>query len=257
MKIKHLYLFLIFVLAFSGCNNDKENTNNDDSNDGDIFTGDEITSNKTGIYDGYGYEFWSDGGTAKMKLGAGGSFKCEWSNRPNKNTLMRRGFKYTVPQTHQQVGNISVSYKGTWSALTDGVSYLCVYGWFRNPSQSGYNQLVEYYIIDDWGIYNRPANSWEENVTYKGTISVDGGTYDIYTSQRTNKPSIDGNKNFMQYWSVRTARRVGGIISVSEHFKKWESLGMPLQNLYEVSLTIEGFNSTGTAEIKENIITIK
>jgi len=225
---------------------------------GQQFTGKTITSNEINTYDGYGYEFWKDGGTGSMTLGNGGTFKCTWNSRPYQNILFRRGRKFNpVTQTHQQIGNISFDYTASWNPQSDGVSYLCVYGWTRNPSASGYNKLVEYYIVDDWGPYNKPPNSWEENRALKGTIAIDGGIYDIYTSTRTNKPSIDGNTNFMQYWSVRQTRRSsGGVVSVSEHFKKWEELGMPLGFLYEAALTIEGFNSSGSAEITKNILTI-
>jgi len=221
------------------------------------FTGRTITSNEIGTHDGYGFEYWRDGGTGSMTLGDGGTFKCDWNSRPMQNILFRRGRKW-IPsnQTHQQIGDISVNYTASWTPLTDGVSYLCVYGWAINPSGSGYERLVEYYIIDDWGPMNKPPNNWEENRTFKGTIAVDGGVYDIWTSRRTNKPSIQGNTNFMQYWSVRQTRRTSGIISVSKHFERWESLGMPLGNLYEVALTVEGFNSTGTAEITKNELTI-
>jgi len=59
-----------------------------------------------------------------------------------------------------------------------GNSYLCVYGWTTDP-------LVEYYIIEDYGSY-KPGDS------YQGTHTTDGSTYEIYTSERVDKPSIEG-----------------------------------------------------------------
>ncbi|MDQ0496699.1 hypothetical protein QOZ95_004889 [Paenibacillus brasilensis] len=129
-----------------------------------------ITSNQSGIQDGYYYELWKDSGTTSMTLDSGGTFSADY--QPN------------------------------------GNSYLCVYGWTVDS-------LVEYYIVDSWGSCRPPG------ATSKGTIAVDGGTYDIYETIRVNQPSIKGNTTFKQYWSVRTSKRTSGTISVGEHFKGW------------------------------------
>ena len=71
-----------------------------------------------------------------------------------------------------------------------------------------------------------------------------------------NQPSIDGNTTFKQFWSVRTSKRTSGTISVTKHFKAWEALGMELGNLYETALTIEGYQSSGRAEVKTNTVKI-
>jgi endo-1,4-beta-xylanase len=216
-----------------------------------------ITSNATGKYDGYDYEFWTDGeAKGRMVLGEAGTFTCSWESTVagRGNFLARSGKKFDSSKLHSQVGKISVAYKAEKYAPTgNGVSYLCIYGWTRAGNGA---PLVEYYIVDNWGQYNRPPGSWTGAVS-KGTITVDGGTYDIYQTQRTNMPSIEGTSTFQQYWSVCQTRRTGGTISVSEHFKKWESLGMKLGNLYEVALCIEGYNSSGSAEITENTLTIQ
>ncbi|MBP3951616.1 glycoside hydrolase family 11 protein [Bacillus sp. YZJH907-2] len=198
-----------------------------------------LSSNEVGTHDGYDYEFWKDnGGSGSMTLGSGGTFSAEWSNVNN--ILFRKGKKFNETQTHQQIGNMSISYGANFQP--NGNSYLTVYGWAVDP-------LVEFYIVDSWGSY-RPTG------TFKGTINVDGGTYDVYETTRTNQPSIKGTATFKQYWSVRTSKRTSGTISVSEHFKAWENLGMTMGKMYEVALTVEGYQSSGSANVYSNTLTI-
>ncbi|WP_440897643.1 glycoside hydrolase family 11 protein [Amphibacillus sp. Q70] len=199
-----------------------------------------ITSNEIGTHDGYDYEFWKDsGGSGSMTLNSGGTFSAEWNNVNN--ILFRKGRKFDETQTHQQIGNLSINYGANYQP--NGNSYLAVYGWTVDP-------LVEYYIVDSWGSWRPPGS------TAKGTINIDGGTYDIYETTRVNEPSIKGNATFQQYWSVRRTKRTSGTISVSEHFKAWENLGMPMGKMYEVALTIEGYQSSGNANVYRNTLTI-
>lgn len=198
-----------------------------------------ITSNEIGTHDGYDYEFWKDsGGSGSMTLNSGGTFSAQWSNINN--ILFRKGKKFNETQTHQQIGNMSITYGANFQP--NGNAYLTVYGWTVDP-------LVEFYIVDSWGTY-RPTG------THKGTINVDGGTYDIYETTRVNQPSIKGTATFKQYWSVRTSKRTSGTISVSEHFRAWESRGMPMGKMYEVAMTVEGYQSSGSANVYSNTLTI-
>jgi endo-1,4-beta-xylanase len=199
-----------------------------------------ITSNETGTHDGYDYEFWKDdGGSGSMTLKSGGAFSCEWNNVNN--ILFRKGRKFDETQTHEELGNISLDYSVNYNP--SGNSYMCVYGWTTDP-------LVEYYIVENWGSWRPPgANSL-------GTITVDGATYDIYKTTRENKPSIEGTATFPQYWSVRRSGRDSGTISVSEHFNEWESLGMDMGNMYEVAFCVEGYQSSGQADVTSMSIDI-
>ncbi|MCL2196238.1 MAG: glycoside hydrolase family 11 protein [Treponema sp.] len=249
--IKKLSL-LVFtvVLVFSGCEEGKFDNSAYDSDDGIVdntINNQSFSSNIIGTANNYGYEFWAaDGATGTMTIGNGGTFRGTWNAvGQGKNILMRRGIKFSSGLKHGDVGNITVKYIAEWSSQGSGVDYLGVYGWFRGP-------LVEWYIIDDWGAYNKPPGSWEAGRTQKGTINVDGDTYTIWSST-ANSYNIDGTGPFTKYWSVRTTRRsTGGTISVSEHFKKWESLGMTCGNIYEAALLVEGYNSSGSAKITKN-----
>lgn len=191
-----------------------------------------ITDVQTGTIDGYNYELWKDNGTTSMTLNGGGTFSCQWSNINN--ALFRTGKKFNETQTYQQLGSISLNYACNYQP--SGNSYLAVYGWTSSP-------LVEYYIVDSWGSWRPPG------ATSKGTITVDGGTYDVYETTRTNQPSIKGTATFEQYWSVRTTKRTSGTITVSDHFKAWEKMGMPMGKMYEVSLVVEGYQSSGKADV--------
>lgn len=198
-----------------------------------------ITENKTGNQDGYDYELWKDGGNTSMTLNSGGTFSCQWSNIGN--ALFRKGKKFDSTKTYQQIGNISFDYGCDYKP--NGNSYLCVYGWTKDP-------MIEYYIVDSWGSWRPPGGS------PKGQIQVDGGTYDVYEATRVNQPSIEGNKTFKQYFSVRTQKRTSGTISVSEHFKAWEKMGMKLGKIYEAALNIEGYQSSGSANVYKNNLII-
>ena len=204
----------------------------------DVYAGPTLTNNATGTFEGYDYEYWKDNGTGTMTLNGGGTFSCSWSNINN--ILFRTGKKLGSTKAWQDYGGISIDYACNYQP--NGNSYMAVYGWTKDP-------LVEYYIIDSYGTWKPPGN----NIPLKGTITVDGRTYEVYENTRTG-PSIVGDTTFKQYWSICTQKRTSGVISVSKHFEEWEKKGMKMGKMYEVSMVVEGWQSQGKADMtKMNI----
>jgi endo-1,4-beta-xylanase len=188
-----------------------------------------LTGNGTGKHCGYTYEYWKDSGTGTLNLTPDG-FNVDWSNINN--LLGRKGIR---PGTDALVVTYEANYQ------PNGNSYLTVYGWTTNP-------LVEYYIVDSWGNWRPPGGEGSVGAT----VMSDGGTYDLYKIPR-NGANIQGNGAFTQYWSVRKEKKTSGAITVANHFNAWKSNGMPMGSLYEVSLSVEGYQSAGKAEVKFSI----
>ncbi|KAI0189115.1 xylanase, partial [Xylaria flabelliformis] len=186
------------------------------------------TSPGTGTNNGFFYSFWTDGqGSVTYNNGAAGSYDVTWNNVGN--FVAGKGWKPGAART--------ITYNGTWNGASVN-SYLSIYGWTKSP-------LIEYYVVESYGSYNPSSGA-----TKRGTIQSDGGTYDIYQTQRVNQPSIEGTSTFYQFWSVRQQKRVGGTVTIQNHFDAWTNAGLKLgSHDYQIVAT-EGYHSSGSARIE-------
>ena len=197
-----------------------------DSADSSLIGPRQITQSQTGYHGGYYYSFWTDGGGYVQYTNlAQGQYKVVWQN--SNNFVCGKGWDTGSART--------VSFGGYYGP--QGNSYLALYGWARNP-------LVEYYIVEQFGTYDPSTGA-----QYMGSFYTDGSNYNIFRSYRYNAPSIDGNRDFVQYWSVRQNRRTTGSINTGAHFNAWRQYGMNLGNHNYMIMATEGYQSSGTADI--------
>ncbi len=191
-----------------------------------------ITTNQTGTNNGFFYSYWKDTGSATMNLGAAGNYSVSW-NLGSGDFVGGKG--WSPGSASRKVGYNA----GVWAP--NGNAYLAFYGWTRNP-------LVEYYVVDSWGSFRPPGGN------ALGSVTTDGGTYQLYRVQRNNAPSIDGNNtNFTQFWSVRTSKRPTGsnqTITFANHVAAWRNVGLNLGTtfVYQIMAT-EGFQSSGSSNL--------
>ena len=184
------------------------------------------------LNNGYHYELWTNGtGSVSMTVyGQDARFKAVWSGVGN--FVARVGLAFDTNLTAAQVGRVSADYAFTKSGLNN-MAYMGVYGWMLEP-------LLEFYVLEDW-------NAWRPTSTNKGTITVDGGQYEVIQTTQVNKPSIRGTTTFQQWFSIRKSARQSGHISISEHWTQWKKLGFQAGRMYEAKLCVEGYNASGGA----------
>jgi hypothetical protein len=200
--------------------------------------------NGTGGADNLGWEIWSNTGKGQMTTFATPAFVATWNESGG--YLGRLGFEWggfqSTPVPHDQRGTISAQFVSKKTGTAGGYSYIGMYGWTTNP-------CVEWYVVDD-SFNPMPINPG--TTTKKGEVDLDGGTYIMYTRPTTGTGGTrcSDTTSWMQYYSVRKTARACGVISLSEHFKAWQSLEMDMTGeLLEAKILVEVGGGVGSVEL--------
>ncbi|MBS2099686.1 glycoside hydrolase family 11 protein [Carboxylicivirga linearis] len=173
----------------------------------------QLKTYESGTNNDYFWSLWkSDGlnGSVNYTNGEGGNYSVSWDMYDGNFTC---GKGWSSGSRNRVVGYNCGSF-----SLNGGGGSMAYYGWTRNP-------LIEYYVNEKWGAH-RPADG-----ASLGTVYSDGGTYNIYTSWRSNAPSIDGTQSFRQVYSTRTLQNSSGenhTITFANHANAWADAGYGL-----------------------------
>lgn len=202
--------------------------------------------NDGGSVAGQSWFLWFTGGSGCMTSyeNLSGAFSAQWNNPGD--FLARIGFWFDETQTFDEIGEIGADLRFTRQGSAGGFSFIGIYGWTLDP-------LVEYYIVED-SFGNGPAQPF--NTQLRGNFNMDGAQYNVYSGARVNLPSIVGNANFTQVLSVRQNPRQCGHVSISEHFRQWQQMGLPLGLAKEAKILVEAGGGNGSITFTHANITI-
>ncbi|MBR5722970.1 MAG: glycoside hydrolase family 11 protein [Oscillospiraceae bacterium] len=178
-----------------------------------------------------------------------GGFSCEWDSVFH----IAAEVGWNLPaayagKSYKALPGLSVTYDADFRI--DGNGYYGVHGWTKNP-------LSEFYIVEGWGSWRPPGGG------YKGTVTVNGRKYDLYSVLYHDAPSIEGTKTIPAYYCVRQENsvtegvqsHVTGTIDVYEVFQEWANAGWNVNGELEYcGLFAEGYgggqhNSSGSFHV--------
>jgi hypothetical protein len=204
-------------------------------------------ANDGGSVGGQDWFLWFTGGSGCMTAyenNLAGAFTAQWNNPGD--FLARSGFWFDETQTFEEIGEIGADLAFTKQGSAGGFSFIGIYGWTLEP-------LVEYYIVED-SYGNGPAQPF--NTQQRGSFDMDGAQYNIYSGDRVNLPSIIGDANFTQVLSVRQNPRQCGHVSISEHFRQWESMGINMGLAKEAKILVEAGGGNGSITFTHANVTV-
>jgi endo-1,4-beta-xylanase len=193
-------------------------------------------NNVNGTADGLNYGIWSNGSGGNVTTFANAhAFGASWNNGGD--FLAHLGLDFNSSKSYTAYGTIAAQIAETKTGTAGGYSSIGMYGWTQNP-------CVEWYIVDD---------SFQTMPTQRSSVttSIDGGTYYLIKNTTTGSGGNDCGatvSSWTQMWSVRSAARQCGTITVSDHFAAWANQGWSLGNLTSVHINVEVGGGTGSIE---------
>ena len=152
-----------------------------------------------------------------------GGFSCEWKDAFETTAEVGWGLpKAYAGKSYKAFSGLKMYYDADF--YTDGNGYFGIHGWTKYP-------LAEFYIVEGWGSWRPPGG-----YTFRRTVTVNGRDYDLYSTIRTNQPSIEGVRTFPQYWSVRqenpvterVQNRVTATVDLYEMFRQYDMTGLDM-----------------------------
>jgi endo-1,4-beta-xylanase len=200
--------------------------------------GTEHSGNSQGGKDNLAWQIWSNGSPGYLTTFSTPAFIARWNNSGD--YLGRLGFEWgNSGKAYTAYGTIKADVAFKKSGNAGQYSYVGIYGWSTNP-------CIEWYIVDD-SFHTMPFNTGDPVV---GTFELDGGTYNLV---KRNTSGTGGNRcgnvtRWDQFYSIRKTGRQCGTISISDHFKKWDSMGWKLGNLLEAKIVVEAAGGVGNVE---------
>jgi len=202
--------------------------------------------NANGNVSGQDWFLWYDGGSGCMTAydNLSGAFTAQWNNPGD--FLARIGHWFDETQTFEELGEIGADMAFSKQGSAGGFSFVGIYGWSTSP-------LVEYYIVED-SYGNGPAQPFGGQL--RGNFTVDGAQYNVYSTTRTNAPSINGTADFQQFFSVRQNPRQCGHVSISEHFRQWQRMGMTMGQAKEAKILVEAGGGNGSITFTHANVTV-
>jgi endo-1,4-beta-xylanase len=207
---------------------------------GKTYTG----TNGGGTIDGYNYGIWTNGKGGTITAFPGGAFTTNWSE--SQDFLAHLGIDYRGGKNWTDLGTIVAEFAEKKSGSAGGFSMIGMYGWTNSP-------CVEWYINED---------AWNGMGGGGGTtVTIDGGTYSISSSQTTGTGGANAcesghSGSWTQTRSSRKGARTCGIVTISDHFAAWEKQGWKLGAVTSIHINVEVGGGTGSIDFPVANITV-
>ena len=204
----------------------------------------------TGIIDGYFYDSFNQSGAGEYTFenSEDNGLHFEWGKCEF--TYASKGKKFEDKPSAYNFNKFDIEYDA--DIRFEGCDNIGILGYMGRNGEA----KIEFYIVEGWGSW-RPSGDAE----IIGTLESNGVTYDIVRTKRIGPISDFGAPPYEpeQYWSIRQdgqmtlgeETNLSNNINLIDHFKAWHNAGMMLDGVIQVAFNIEGFNSSGEANVKK------